>query len=220
MRKSLVFIGGAVVELLLDENYPIAPRISKDVDTIVEISSILGFYNLEEELRNLGFKNDSTSAIRCRWLIKNDSNLDDDIILDVVSTNPEISGFSNKWLLESVKTSKVSPLKNLNIKLITAPYFIATKLEAFKDRGNNDYLGSHDMEDIITVLDGKKSLFSDILDQDFALKKYYKNEFTILKDNNDFLTALPGHLAPYSNIASQRSDRIIELVSKFSSIEL
>ena len=39
--------------------------------------------------------------------------------------------------------------------MVTAPYFMATKIEAFYGRGGDDFLGSHDMEDIITVIDGR-----------------------------------------------------------------
>ena len=52
------------------------------------------------------------------------------------------------------------------IKLIAAPVFIATKLEAFKDRGKDasgqpDLLGSHDLEDIITVSDRRPELIEE-----------------------------------------------------------
>lgn len=42
-----------------------------------------------------------------------------------------------------------------------APYFCATKLEAFGGRGKNDYLASHDLEDLITVVDGRPELLED-----------------------------------------------------------
>jgi hypothetical protein len=39
------------------------------------------------------------------------------------------------------------------IKLITAPAFLGTKFEAYSDRGAGDMLASHDLEDIINVLE-------------------------------------------------------------------
>jgi hypothetical protein len=36
--------------------------------------------------------------------------------------------------------------------MVTAPYFLATKIEAFYGRGKKDFLASHDMEDIINKL--------------------------------------------------------------------
>lgn len=48
------------------------------------------------------------------------------------------------------------------VRMITAPYFIACKLAAFAGRGNGDYLMSHDMEDIVAVMDGRPELVSEV----------------------------------------------------------
>lgn len=45
-----------------------------------------------------------------------------------------------------------------HIRMVSAPYFLITKLEAFDGRGGGDYLLSHDIEDIIAVLDGSPRL--------------------------------------------------------------
>jgi predicted nucleotidyltransferase len=47
---------------------------------------------------------------------------------------------------------------DLEIRLITAPFFLATKLEAFQGRGQRDFFASQDLEDVITVVDGRASL--------------------------------------------------------------
>lgn len=39
---------------------------------------------------------------------------------------------------------------------------MATKLEAFGGRGRGDFLGSHDLEDILTVFDGRAELPGEI----------------------------------------------------------
>ena len=43
----------------------------------------------------------------------------------------------------------------LRIRVVTAPYFVATKLEAFRGRGRGDYISSHDLEDLLAVIDGR-----------------------------------------------------------------
>lgn len=48
------------------------------------------------------------------------------------------------------------------IWLANPEYFIATKLEAFLGRGNEDYILSHAIEDIITVIDGRPQLRGEI----------------------------------------------------------
>ena len=39
---------------------------------------------------------------------------------------------------------------------------MATKFEAFSDRGHGDLLGSHDLEDIVNVVDGRPELVSEV----------------------------------------------------------
>jgi hypothetical protein len=50
----------------------------------------------------------------------------------------------------------------LKILLVNPVYFCASKLEAFRDRGKNDYWGSHDLEDVIAVVDGRAELVREI----------------------------------------------------------
>jgi len=51
---------------------------------------------------------------------------------------------------------------DLAIKLVSSPYFLATKIEAFTGRGGGDYQASHDLEDIITLLDGRPEIVAEI----------------------------------------------------------
>jgi hypothetical protein len=48
----------------------------------------------------------------------------------------------------------------VRVTLITAPAFLATKFEAYSDRGGDDMLASHDLEDIINILDGRPAVGS------------------------------------------------------------
>jgi hypothetical protein len=74
-------------------------------------------------------------------------------------TDPSILGFSNQWYPEGVKTSIEHPIDNAApIRIFTSPYFIASKMEAFKTRGENDLYASHDLEDIVFVLDHRDSI--------------------------------------------------------------
>jgi len=41
--------------------------------------------------------------------------------------------------------------------MVTGLYFLATKFAAFDGRGKGDYMASHDLEDIVAVVDGVPS---------------------------------------------------------------
>lgn len=80
-------------------------------------------------------------------------------------------------------------------KLVTPPLFLATKLEAFRGRGGGDFLASHDLEDIITVIDGRHELLDDVRASASQLRAFIAHEIGVLLQNSEFNQALPGHLA-------------------------
>jgi hypothetical protein len=88
------------------------------------------------------------------------------------------------------------------IRFISGPYFLATKLEAFHGRGRNDFRMSHDLEDIVTVIDGRPEIVEEVRFAAADLQKYLSDEFRALSSNRDFREAVPGHLLP--DAASQQ----------------
>ena len=59
------------------------------------------------------------------------------IVYAAISPDETILGFSNRWYpaaMERAVSLKLSD--DLEIRVVTAPFFVATKLEAFKGRGN------------------------------------------------------------------------------------
>ncbi len=95
--------------------------------------------------------------------------------------------------------------------------FLATKLEAFKDRGNEDYLGSHDLEDIIAVIDGREEIVNEILKSDGTVKRYLANAFQELTKNQHFLDALPGHLN-YGQIQQERAQLVLSRIQAIAEL--
>ncbi|HVW09238.1 MAG TPA: hypothetical protein VHC90_11690 [Bryobacteraceae bacterium] len=86
--------------------------------------------------------------------------------------------------------------KGLEIRLVTAPYFLATKIEAFHGRGNCDFLGSHDIEDLIYVTDGRPEIVKESRRQTEELRDYLSSQFSTLLAMPAFIDSLPGHLFP------------------------
>ena len=71
---------------------------------------------------------------------------------------------------------KVQGIAGYDARIVTPPLFIATKLEAFHGRGGDDLFTSHDLEDIIAVVDGRAEIIGSLL------------------KNPDFIEALAGFL--------------------------
>lgn len=208
LTNEMVFLGGSTTGLLItDEASPIV-RETKDVDVIVEVVTLAEYYKLSEKLRALAFNEDqSEGAPLCRWVMEG-------VILDVMPTDSKILGFSNIWYSIAMKKSVVIDLPNgTKIKAVTAPYFLATKLEAFEGRGNGDYLLSHDLEDIISVIDGRIEIIEEVSNSSEELKAYLIEKFSGLLKAPRFIEALPGKL-PGDESSQARIPIILERIEK------
>lgn len=196
LRHEFVFVGGAVAGMLITDPAQPAIRPTEDVDLIVQVLARPDYYDVEERLRQQGFSQDlSRDAPICRWRI-------DSVIVDVMPTLKEILNFSNRWYPLAAQSAQLTPLPSgTQIRLITAPVFIATKLEAFVGRGNNDYLFSHDLGDLLAVVDGRDTLVDECRGSDPVLRGYLGQRFSALLASRPFREALPGHLP--GDLASQ-----------------
>lgn len=55
LRREVVFLGGATLELFITDPGAGAPRPTRDVDVIIELGSYAEYVQLQERLRELGF---------------------------------------------------------------------------------------------------------------------------------------------------------------------
>jgi predicted nucleotidyltransferase len=194
LTERVVFVGGCAVALLLTEERADPIRPTEDVDLVVQAVTTLEYHQFERDLRKRGFSNDlRKGAPICRWVCKG-------IVVDVMPTHNVVLGFSNLWYPFAFQTSQTFALPSgAVIRLITAPSFIATKLEAFADRGKDstgalDFMGSHDLEDIISVIDRRPELLNECKEEPEALRRYLSQNFERLLANIDFRSTLAGHL--------------------------
>jgi hypothetical protein len=209
MLDQIAFVGGCVTGLLLTDPAAAPIRATLDVDAIVQIGSYPEFTLLENRLRELGFRNSpEKNAPVCRWV-------NEDLILDLMPTDPSILGFSNRWYRPALEHAETIRVEQYEIRVITAPYFLATKLEAFHGRGRNDYRSSHDLEDILTVIDGRGEITKEVSAVEPELRQYLRNEFQSLLESRSFLEALPGHLLPDA-ASQQRAGLVIERIRQLT----
>ena len=189
LRQQLVFVGGAVAGLLITDPAQPAIRPTEDVDLVAHVLARSDYYELEQALRARGFTQDMRpGAPICRWTIER-------VTVDVMPTLDEVLGFSNRWYAMAVETAQgVTLPSGAQILVITAPAFVATKLEAFAGRGGGDYLFSHDLGDIISVVDGRDGLWAELQQTRGELKAYLAEQFSQLMAIRAFRDSLPGHL--------------------------
>ena len=212
LADEMVFVGGCATGLLLTDTGAPPIRATKDVDVLTEVATKSEYYAFCERLRSQGFTEDQTAdAPICRWSC-------DAILLDVMPTNPDILNFGNEWYEKAMRCSKeISLPSGSRICVITSPYFLATKLAAFENRGNNDYVMSHDIEDMVAVVDGRPEVVEEVRDSEISLKQHLASRFCILLDDAKFILALSGHL-PGDSASQSRLPLLLERINKIASL--
>ena len=211
LLPEVVFVGGSTLDLIVTDQGSAPIRSTYDVDVIVA-ADYADYSAFCDRLRDVGFDNDTRpGAPLCRFL-------NGDLMLDVMSTQKGALGFSNRWYEGAIQTATPASLPSGKvIRLITAPFFLGTKMEAFYDRGENDYYMSHDLEDFIAVIDGREQLLEELAEASADLREYLGEATGKLLGNERFLEALPGYV-PGDSISQRRIPIIIERLRKMAAL--
>ncbi|SFN61802.1 hypothetical protein SAMN05660284_01911 [Formivibrio citricus] len=190
LREQVVFVGGSVAGLLLTDPLAEGVRATTDVDAIVEAGRA-AFHQLENELAERGFVRDMHSEVICRWVHRESG-----LLFDLMPVDDAVLGFTNPWYSYAVKTAEsVEISEGVHIRLLSAVAFVATKLEAFTSRGKGDFWTSHDLEDVLNVVDGRDELVEEMRTAPEALRNLVAQTFSTLLKNPDFHNVLPGLIA-------------------------
>lgn len=181
---EIVFVGGVTLGLLITDEAAAPIRGTTDVDVIAEIVTYADYIAFSERLREAHFTEDT--ELVCRW--RNGV-----LALDVLALNKEVLGFTNIWYEAALRHSSTMILRGGQvIRVITAPFFLGTKMEAFRGRGRMDFQASHDLEDFIAVIEGRETLLEEIADSPRDLQVYLAGAAKSLLADSRFLDVLPG----------------------------
>ena len=187
---QVVFVGGAVAGLLVTDPLADTVRATRDVDAVVNATRAT-FHRIEAQVAARGFVRDASSDVICRWIHR-----DTGVLFDLMPVQPEVLGFTNRWYAYAVETATPLDLGDgVTIRLVSAVAFVATKLEAFASRGGGDYLSSHDLEDVLNIVDGRAELADELAAAPAPLREALARNFTRWLDDAAFANALPGLLA-------------------------
>lgn len=189
LRDEVVFVGGAIVDLLVTDPAAPRPRFTDDVDVVVEVTTQVEWYALADRLRGRGFREDRREgAPLCRWLTG-------EVAVDVMPGIEEVLGFANRWYgLARPESDEVGLQDGPAIRVVRAPLFLAMKVEAFASRGGGDFVASHDVEDVIAVVDGRPSLGLEVKQAPATVQQFLSERLGAWLDHPRFPDAVPGHL--------------------------
>ncbi len=209
---ELILVGGCAASLLIDAPTAPPPRVTYDVDLLAVVMTLHRYHALEEKFAQRGFTRDmSQDAPICRWRVGS-------ILVDLMPTDESVLGFSNRWYPHAAESAmRVTLPSGRNIHLISAPAFLATKLEAFQTRGKSDFALSHDFEDIINVVEGRTAIAAEIAKSTPALRHYLATQFALILQREDFRNMLPG-LVAYDALHGQRVALVMQELEAIAAI--
>ena len=195
LLDRFVFLGGAVTELFITAPGVAGARQTKDVDIVVNVLNLWEYSEtLREQLVVLGLREDvREGAPVCRWLL-------DDLIVDIMPTRGEILDFSCEWYQLAYDTARPVVLPDgTAIRLVTPACFLATKLAAFGDRGRRNPMASHDLEDVIAVIDGRREIVADLAAARPELRAYVADRLSQFLARSDAAVLVAAQLMPDSD---------------------
>ena len=185
--EEIVFVGGVTLGLLISDEAAAPIRGTTDVDVIAEIITYTDYMEFSERLRRAHFTEDAgETPLTCRWH-------HGDLTVDVLPLSKEVLGFTNRWYAPALVHASTFTLRSgQSIRVITAPFFLGTKMEAFRGRGRGDFQASHDLEDLVAIIEGRETVLKEIEESPQDLKAYLAEAVNALLQESRFIDVLPG----------------------------
>jgi predicted nucleotidyltransferase len=205
LNERVVYVGGAVVSLYIDDVSAEDVRPTKDIDISMEIASIVELEALREELTQKGFYQSSEDDVICRFRYE-------DIKVDVMATKAVGWAPANPWFAPGYKKLVTFKIDELTIRCLSLPYYFGTKFTAFYDRGSNDPRTSQDFEDIVYLLNYTSNIKEQVLEADAEIRAYLIECFRDILEDDIKQEAILGNLF-YEN-QNHRYKKILTLLEQ------
>jgi len=188
LKNQMVFVGGAVVSLYADDPAADEIRPTADIDMTINLMNFSNWAKMQERLAELNFYPDPFGHAICSYKYK-------DIPVDIMPAEEGPLGPSNKWYKVGFNDLWKITVKDEEIQILSAPVYLATKFEAYNNRGG-DYRTSHDFEDIIYVLDNRIHIVPEIENAHKEIKEFLKIEINKILSSKFLEEILSSHIHP------------------------
>lgn len=210
LLDELVLVGGCAAGLLVTDPGASPIRPTEDVDVVVEAATYADFHRFGQRLVALGFRGGvEPDDPLCRFRHPR-------LVLDLMPLDERVLGFSNRWHASALQSPITRRLPSgAAIAHLDAPHFLATKLEAFKSRGEGDYLTSPDLEDAVVVIDGRPSVDEELTAAPRTLRRFVSEEIAGCLRSRHFVEALPGYFAAEPD-AGTRAGRLLDRLQEIA----
>ncbi len=187
LNQQVVYVGGAVVSLYINDPAADDVRPTKDVDISVSLATLGELETLRENLTRKGFIQTADEDVICRFRY-------DDVKVDVMNTKAIGWAPANPWFAPGYKVKQAVALEEQTLHILPLPYFIASKFTAYKGRGRNEPRTSHDFEDIVYILDNCTDIVQQLIAMPADVKPFLKEELQAILTDEVKQEAITGNL--------------------------
>lgn len=208
LNTEVVYIGGAVISLYATDEGAELPRVTTDVDVCVQVSTFGEMENLRERLAQKNIYPDSKGTHLYRYTYK-------EILIDFIPFEATPFGPTNSYLKTGFEKAYEVSVSDAKILVLPVSVFLATKWEAFNDRGSDPRM-SHDFEDIIYILDNNIALIDDCTETSSEVLNALKQLSSFILEHSNSKEIIECHINQIT--AQERGEFITETLQRISQL--
>jgi hypothetical protein len=188
LNREVIYVGGATVSLYIDDPAAEDVRPTKDIDISLSVATINELEDIREKLTSKGFIQSFELDVICRFEFE-------DILVDVMNTNPISWAPANPWFKKGFENLEKIQIEECIIQIMPFNYFLASKFSAYENRGGSDPRFSHDIEDITYILDNRTDWEKLLINEkDSVVKNYIIEKLKSIQLSSKFQEAILGNL--------------------------
>ena len=139
----------------------------------------------------------------------------EDILIDFIPFEETPLGPTNRWLKPGFQRAYPVTIGKTKIKILPVSMYLATKWEAFKNRGGDLRL-SHDFEDIIYVIDNNSALIEDVSNGDKDVRDFLKDMSMEILSNSSRDEIIECHLNQSNT--EERRELVVEKLRQINNL--
>lgn len=207
INDEVIYVGGAVVSLYVNDPAADDVRPTKDIDLSMSVATLGELENMRQRLTAKGFIQTFEDKVICRFRYT-------DVRVDFMNTKALGWAPANPWFEPGYKLRERMRIGDDQIQVLSLSYFLATKLAAYESRGHQDPRTSHDFEDVVYVLDNRTDLVEHLGNLKGDVGHYLIAQFRRMLENGEYREAVSAHLF-YENRAARATaifDKLKRLV--------
>lgn len=204
LRARIVFIGGAVLPLLQEEDDLLgSARPTKDVDGVIATTSYSQKARIEDALRERRFRNQMNASHMDRW------QTPDGTIFDLVACGAHPGGSGSEHDMFAIETADAIDLPPV-IRHASAVGYLTLKFGAFRDRGKTRPLESKDLADIVALVATRPRIVDEAHAAPEAIREFLRTQALALLADKRALSSITTHLRDNDPLVDDLEMRVLD----------